>query len=83
MADPFPARHSNDGAGVGSMRLRRRWVVVLGIILVKLGIIALLLVLPPALAISLGAAHGVALLVLLVSAAVTLLVYKRRGRGHI
>ena len=51
-----------------------------GIILVKLGIIALLLVLPFGLAISLGAGHGVALLVLLVVAAVTPLVNKLRGR---
>jgi hypothetical protein len=49
-------------------------------ILVKLGIITLLLVLPFGLAISLGAGHGVALLVLLVVAAVMLLVNKLRGR---
>ena len=59
---------------------RPRWVVVFGIILVKLGVIALLLILPFGLAISLGAAHGVALLVLLVVAAVTLLVNKLRDR---
>ena len=88
MADLPPAPGSNDdtgddtgvGTGGGSTRRRPRWVIVFGIILVKLGVIALILVLPFGLAISLGAAHGVALLVLLVVAAVTLLVYKLRGR---
>jgi hypothetical protein len=84
MADPPPATDSNDDTGVapgrGSMRRKRRGVAVLGIILVKLGIVAVILILPSGLAISLGAAHGVALLVLLVSAAVTLVVYKRRGK---
>ncbi len=84
MADQPPAPGSNDDTGVGpgrgSTRRRPRWVMVFGIILVKLGVIALILVLPFGLAISLGAAHGVALLVLLVVAAVTLLVYKLRGR---
>jgi hypothetical protein len=88
MADLPPAPGSNDdtgddtgvGPGRGSTRRRPRWVMVFGIILVKLGIIALILVLPFGLAISLGATHGVALLVLLVVAAVTLLVYKLRGR---
>ena len=89
MADLPPAPGSNhdtgDDTGVrpgrGSTRRRARWVMVFGIILVKLlGVIALILVLPFGLAISLGAAHGVALLVLLVVAAVTLLVYKLRGR---
>jgi hypothetical protein len=85
MTDLPPAPDSNDDTGVGtgrgSTRRRARWVMVFGIILVKLlGVIALLLVLPFGLAISLGAAHGVALLVLLVVAAVTLLVYKLRGR---
>ena len=88
MTDPPPAPGSNNdtgddtgvGPGRGSTRRRPRWVMVFGIILVKLGVIALLLILPFGLAISLGAAHGVALLVLLVVAAVTLLVYKLRGR---
>ncbi len=84
MADLPPAPGSNDdtglGPGRGSTRRRPRWVMVFGFILVKLGFIALILVLPFGLAISLGAAHGVALLVLLVVAAVTLLVYKLRGR---
>ena len=87
MADLPPAPGSNDtgdntGVGTcrGSMRRIPRRVMVFGIIVVKLGVIALLLVLPFGLAISLGAAHGVALLVLLVVAAVTLLVYKLRGR---
>jgi hypothetical protein len=84
MADPSPDTDSNDDTGLvtgrGSMRRKRRGVVVLGMILVKLGFVALILVLPSGLAISLGAAHGVALLAVLVSAAVTLVVYKRRGR---
>ncbi len=84
MADLPPAPGSNDDTGVrpgrGSTGRRPRWVMVFGIMLVKLGVIALILVLPFGLAISLGAAHGVALLVLLVVAAVTLLVYKLRGR---
>ena len=87
MANLPPAPGSNDdtgddtgvGPGRGSTRRRPRWVMVFGIILVKLGVIALILALPFGLAISLGAAHGVALLVLLVVAAVTLLVYKLRG----
>ena len=88
MADLPPAPGSNDNTGDdtgvrpgrGSTGRRPRWMMVFGIILVKLGVIALLLILPFGLAISLGAAHGVALLVLLVVAAVTLLVYKLRGR---
>ena len=88
MADLPPAPGSNHDTGDdtgartgrGSTRRRPRWVMVFGIILIKLGVIALILVLPFGLAISLGAAHGVALLVLLVVAAVTLLVYKLRGR---
>src|SRR5215207_7932702 len=85
MADLPPAPGSNDddtgvGPGRGSTRRRPRWVMVFGIILIKLGVIALILVLPFGLTISLGAAHGVALLVLLVVAAVPLLVYKLRGR---
>lgn len=83
MADLPPDPGSNDDTGVGpgrgSTRRRPRWVMVFGIILVKLGVIALILVLPLGLTISLGVAHGVALLVLLVVAAVTLLVYKLRG----
>src|SRR5215216_1770869 len=88
MADLPPTSGSNNdtgddtgvGTGRGSTRRRPRWVMVFGIILIKLGVIALILVLPFGLMISLGAAPGVALLVLLVVAAVTLLVYKLRGR---
>ena len=84
IADLPPASDFNDDTGVGpgrgSTRRIPRWVMVFGIILVKLGVFALILVLPFGLTISLGAAHGVALLVLLVVAAVTLLVYKLRGR---
>lgn len=92
MADPPPIPDSNDDTGVGpgrgSTRRRPRWVMVFGIILVKLGIIALILVLlsglgislAAGLGISLAAGHGVALLVLVVAAAVTLVVHKLRGR---
>jgi hypothetical protein len=59
---------------------RPRWVALLGIILVKLAIVAVILVLPSGLALSLGASHLVALLVLLVAAAVTAVVFKLRGK---
>ena len=62
-------------------RPRRRRITVLGIIAVKFAIVGLILILPSGLAISFGAAHGVALLMLLVSAAVTLAVLKLRGRA--
>jgi hypothetical protein len=81
MAD-LPPGSSDDtgvGPGRGSARRRPRWMMLFGIILVKLGVIALILVLPFGLAISLGAGHGIALLVLLVVAAVTLLVHKLWG----
>ena len=51
---------------------------VFPVILVKLGFIALVLVVPSGLPL-LVAGHGVALLVLLVAVAVTLLAYKLRG----
>jgi uncharacterized membrane protein YpjA len=60
--------------------LRRRWLAVTGIILVKLGILAVIVVLLSEMAHSFGTAHGVVLLVLLVSAAVVGLVFKRRGK---
>jgi hypothetical protein len=66
--------------GHESTRRRRRWLVVAGTILVKLGILAVILVLPSGVALSFGAAHGVVLLVLLVSAAVAVLVFKLRGK---
>lgn len=47
------------------------------IILAKAGMVALFLALPTGLAISLGAAHGVALLLLLLAAAVALVASKR------
>jgi hypothetical protein len=56
-------------------RTRRRRVA-LGVIAAKLAIVALLLVLPSGLAIGFGAAHGVALLIAAVTAAL-LLVFKR------
>lgn len=57
---------------------RRRWVL-LGIILAKIVIIALVVALPSGLAISLGAGHLVALALLLAAAAVTAAVAKTRG----
>jgi hypothetical protein len=81
MANLPPCPDSNDGTGVGtgrgSRRSRPRWVKVFGIILVKFGIIALVLV--RGLRIPLVAGHVVALLVLLVAAAVTLAVHNLRG----
>jgi hypothetical protein len=83
MADPPTALESNDDAGVRAghepKRSTRRRIVVLGIVVVKLAVVAIILILPSGLAISLGAVHGVALLVLLASAAVTLVVLKLRG----
>lgn len=58
---------------------RRHWMI-LGIVLLKLAILAVVLALPSGLALSLGAAHGVILLVLLGSAAVVLAVFKLRGK---
>lgn len=68
------------GVALEPPRRRRGWVALLGIILVKLGIVAAVLILPSGLALSLGAGHAVALLVLLVAAAVTALVFKLRGK---
>jgi len=49
------------------------------IILIKLGVVALLLALPAGLAISLGAAHVVVLMLILAAGAVTLVMCRRRG----
>jgi hypothetical protein len=72
------------GSGTGVVpeppRRRPRWLPLLGIVLIKLAIIASILMLPSGLALSLGASHVVALLVLLVAAAGTALVYKLRGK---
>jgi hypothetical protein len=59
---------------------RKRPRTMLLVILAKAAIVVLFLALPSGLAISLGAAHGVALLVLLVVAAVALVASKRWGR---
>ena len=64
--------------GRGSTTSTPCWVKVFPVILVKLGFIALVLVVPSGLPL-LVAGHGVALLVLLVAVAVTLLAYKLRG----
>ena len=64
--------------GRGATTSTPRWVKVFLVILVKLGFIALVLVVPSGLPL-LVAGHGVALLVLLVAVAVTLLAYKLRG----
>jgi SAM-dependent methyltransferase len=86
MADPHPYRDSNDdtsmGTGHGSRTSRLRWVKVFGVVLIKIGIIALVLVLFRGLRIPLVAGHGAALLVLLVAAAVTLSVYRLRSTGR-
>jgi hypothetical protein len=80
VADPPSAPDSRDDAGVGpggeSMRQRRHRVAALWIILVKAIIVATILVLPSGLTISLGAAHDVALLVLLLTAALVLMVWR-------
>jgi hypothetical protein len=55
--------------------------VISGILLAKVLIIAGIVLLPSGLAISLGAAHGIVLLVVGGSAAVALLVARRRGRS--
>ena len=77
----YPDSNGDTGVGIGrgSRTSRPRWVKVFGIILVKFGIIALVLVLFRGLWSPLVAGHGAALLVLLVAAAVTLSVYKLRG----
>lgn len=63
----------------GTARRRPRWMVISGILLAKILIIAAIVLLPSGLAISLGAAHGIVLLVLGGSAAVALLAARRRG----
>jgi hypothetical protein len=68
------------GAPGESPRRHRGSLVLLGIILVKLGILAAIVILPSGLALSLGAGHAVVLLVLLVAAAVTAVVYRLRGK---
>ncbi|MDX5961939.1 hypothetical protein SIM91_01020 [Rhodococcus opacus] len=84
MTDPHPDPDSHDDPGVGdghgSTTRGRPRVIVFGIILVKLGIIALILLLPGWLGISLAVGHGAVLVVLLVAAAVTLSVPGLRGR---
>ncbi len=62
----------------GSPKPRRH--LLLGIIVAKVAIIALILMLPSGLALSLGASHIVVLAVLLVAAAATAIVLKRRGK---
>ena len=64
--------------GRGATTSTPRWVKVFPVILVKLGFIALVWLAPSGLPL-LVAGHGVALLVLLVAVAVTLLAYKLRG----
>jgi hypothetical protein len=63
-------------ASDATRRTRRRLVFV---ILAKLGVVALLLALPAVLAISLGAAHAVILLPILVASAAGLVLRWRRG----
>jgi len=63
----------------GTARRRPRWMVISGILLAKVLIVAAIVLLPSGLAISLGAAHGIVLLVLAGSAVVALLAARRRG----
>jgi hypothetical protein len=63
----------------GPTRRRPRWLVISGILLAKVLIIGAVVLLPAGLTISLGAVHGVALLVLGGSVAAALLVAGRRG----
>ena len=84
MADPPSAPDSDDDAKAGTgheqgWRTRHR-VAILGTILAKLGLVAVILVLPSGLAVAVGAAHGGVLLVMLGSAAVTLVVLTLRGK---
>jgi hypothetical protein len=65
------------GHAPGSSRWTRRRLVLM--ILTKLGLVALLLVLPAGLAISLGAAHVVVVLLIVAGGAVALVIRKRRG----
>jgi hypothetical protein len=72
-----PTRHFHGHAGDPATSTRgRRRRMALGVVVAKLAIVALVLVLPSGLAIGLGAAHGVALLITAVGA-VSLLVFKR------
>ena len=79
---PDSSGETGVGSGSGSGSSRPRWVKVLGFILVKIGIIALALVLFSGLRIPLMAGHGGALLMLLVATGVTLLVYKLRSTSR-
>jgi peptidoglycan/LPS O-acetylase OafA/YrhL len=63
----------------GRRSRRRRWAAV-GLVAVKLALVAVALLLPSGVALSVGAAHGVVMLLLLAAAVVALLVARRRGR---
>jgi hypothetical protein len=60
---------------------RRRWLVISGIVVAKLAIIAVVVLLPTSLALSLGAAHGLVMVVLPVSGVVGWLVLRHQRRG--
>lgn len=83
MTDPHPNPDSHDdpsvGHGHGSTTSGRPRAIVFGIILVKLSIVALILLLPSWLGISLAVGHG-AVLLALVAAAVALSVPRLRRR---
>lgn len=66
----------------GAAWRRSRWLVVSGVLLVKASIIAGLVLLPSGLAISLGVAHGLVLLVVGGGVVAALLVARRRGAAR-
>jgi hypothetical protein len=80
MRHPTRTFHGRSGDPAPGTRSRRRRVA-LGVVTAKVAIVALILVLPSGLAIGLGAAHGVALLVAGV-AAVSLLVVQRHRNSR-
>jgi hypothetical protein len=79
VATPHHHDHQATDAGhpPGSSRWTHRRLVL--IILTKLGLVALLLVLPAGLAISLGAAHVVIVLLIVAGGAVALVIRRSRG----
>lgn len=70
----------DDTATTRSRRHRRRWVAI-GLVAAKLAVVAAIVLVPSGLAVSLGAAHAVAMVFLLVAGAVAVLVTRRRGRS--
>jgi hypothetical protein len=76
--------HGRSGSSDPAAGIRgRRHRVVLGVVAAKLAIIALILVLPSGLAIGLGAAHGVVVLVAAVGAVSLLVIKRHRSRRSV